>query len=147
MKSKNTRYENLRLNSNYSQKDVAKILKVKCDTYSKWEREINDMPLDKCNELVNLYRVSFDYLLCLSDSKKIQNNINKYIDWEKLNSRMLYLRKLKGYTQEELSNKLGFAQTTYSNYENGTRKITTFKLYLIAKFYSVSFDWLVGRIN
>ena len=44
-----------------------------------------------------------------------------------------------------LSKKLGFPQTTYSQYESGKRKPTTMKLLVVAQYYNVSFDYLVGR--
>lgn len=36
---------------------------VKRNTYSKWENMINDMKLEKSNELANYYETSLDYLL------------------------------------------------------------------------------------
>ena len=56
------------------------------------------------------------------------------------------MKKLK-LTQEELSNKLGFLQRTYAYYESGERVPTTLKLLVIAQYYDVSSDYLVGRSN
>lgn len=134
----------LRVDYDYKQKDIANYLNVKTDTYSKWERQINDMPLQKVNDLSKKYNVSLDYLLGLSNeknSKISQNNINIPI----LQKRLKQLRKSKKLSQKDLSKKLGFPQTTYSNYERGSRLITTQKLLLICKFYNASFDYITGK--
>lgn len=139
-----TKLYDLRVDYDYKQKDIANYLNVKTDTYSKWERQINDMPLQKVNDLSKKYNVSLDYLLGLSNeknSKISQNNINIPI----LQKRLKQLRKSKKLSQKDLSKKLGFPQTTYSNYERGSRLITTQKLLLICKFYNVSFDYITGK--
>lgn len=141
-----TRYEELRLDCELKQGDIAAILGVKRNTYSKWENFINDMPLEKSNALANYYRTSLDYLLGLS---YVRNFITEHekIDYKKLVERLLQLRKDKKLTQEELSNKLGFLQRTYAYYESGERIPTTLKLLVIAQYYDVSMDYLVGRTD
>ena len=64
------RYEELRLDSEKKQGDIAEILSVKRNTYSKWENLINDMPLEKCNELANYYKTTLDYVLGLSNKRE-----------------------------------------------------------------------------
>ena len=43
------RFEELRIEKDKRQGDIANILKVKRNTYSKWENEINDMPVEQAN--------------------------------------------------------------------------------------------------
>lgn len=140
------RYEDLRLDAEKKQGEIAEILNVKRNTYSKWENCINDMPIEKTNELANYYHTTLDYLLGLSNiHKTVDKKLS--VDWSILTTRLLDLRKSNMLSQNVLSKKLGFPQTTYSQYETGIRKPTTMKLLLIAQFYNVSFDYLVGRIN
>ncbi|MDO4369009.1 MAG: helix-turn-helix transcriptional regulator [bacterium] len=140
------RYEELRLDMEKKQGDIAEILSVKRNTYSKWENLINDMPLEKCNELANYYKTTLDYVLDLS-------NVRKYIDtpllidWKLVSERLTELRHSKNLTETELSSRIGFAQTTYSHYEIGKRRPTTMKLLSIAQYYNVSIDYIVGRTN
>lgn len=140
------RYEELRSNAEKRQGDIAEILSVKRNTYSKWENLINDMPLEKCNELANYYKTTLDYVLGLS-------NVRKYIDtplpidWKLLSERLTELRHSKNLTETELGSKIGFAQTTYSHYEIGKRRPTTIKLLSIAQYYKVSIDYIIGRTN
>lgn len=141
----NTRIADLRLDHDLRQKDVAKILNVLENNYSKWERGITDIPLEKSNELVNYYDCSFDYLFGLSNNST--KRLNKEINLNLLCKRLLELRKNKNLTQEQLSNAVGFHQRTYAHYEDGSRVPTTFKLYYIALYYNVSLDYLVGKTD
>lgn len=141
---KRVKLYDLRVDCDYKQKDIANYLKVKTDTYSKWERQINDMPLQKVNDLSKIYNVSLDYLLGLSNQKNpkvSQNDINITT----LQKRLKQLRTQKKLSQKSLGEKLGFPQTTYSNYERGLRLITTQKLLIICEFYNVSFDYITGK--
>ncbi len=136
------RLEELRLDLNLKQKDIANILKVKRNTYSKWETAINDISLEICNELANFYNVSMDYLLGLTNYSE---NTSGKLNLNLLPNRLTEERKIRGLSQQELGDKVGFTQRAYSNYETGTRVITTLKLLAIAQFYNISIDYLVGR--
>lgn len=140
------RYNELRIDNELTQNEIAQVLKIKRSTYSKWELGINDMPLDKTNDLANFYHVRIDYLLGLSNIHYIVKN-NLDINWNKLTERLVNLRKNNNYTQEYLSKKLGFHKRTYSNYETGTRRPTAFKLLSVAQFFKVSMDYLIGRVD
>ena len=140
------RYEELRLDAEKKQGDIAEVLSVKRNTYSKWENLINDMPLEKCNELANYYKTTLDYVLGLSNVREYID-ISLSIDWKLVSERLTELLHSKNLTETELSNKIGFAQTTYSHYEIGKRRPTTMKLLSIAQYYNVSVDYIVGRTN
>ena len=96
----------LRHKNNLKQKDIGKILKVKENTYSKWEKCSNDIPLEKVNILANYYDVNLDYLLGISN--KIEHSEKLKIDYKKICERLLELRKEKHLTQNKLSDKIGF---------------------------------------
>ena len=140
------RYEELRLDLEKKQGDIAEILSVKRNTYSKWENLINDMPLERCNDLANYYKTTLDYVLGLSNVRE-HVDTPLFINWNLVSERLAELRHLRNLTETELSSKIGFAQTTYSCYEIGTRRPTTMKLLSIAQFYNVSVDYIVGRTN
>ena len=137
------RLADLRKDHNMKQKDLAMVLNVKENTYSKWEKGSNDIPLLKSNELANYFKVSLDFLFGLSDENTKPKRKN--IDYDVMRKRMLELRKKRHLSQEKLSNELGFHQKTYSNFENGTSIPTTMKVYYIAYYYNVSIDYLVGK--
>ncbi len=135
----------LRHDNNLKQKDIAKMLKVKENTYSKWEKCSNDIPLEKVNILANFYNVNLDYLLGISN--KVEHSPSLKIDYKKICERLLELRKENHLTQSKLSDKIGFFQTTYSSFETGARTPTTYKLLYIVNFYNASIDYIVGRTN
>ncbi len=145
MRNFETRFEELRKDKELKQKDIANILNVLEDRYSKYERGIDDISLVKANVLSNFYGVSLDYLLGISDYNN--KNINKEIDLKIISKRLLQSRKDKNLTQSELSEKVGFSQRTYSDYETGKTIPTTSKLCYIAMYYNISIDYLVGKTN
>jgi transcriptional regulator with XRE-family HTH domain len=62
-----------------------------------------------------------------------------------LSKRLTYLRKESELTQEELSKKLNISRSAYTHYENGTYEPSIQMLELLANFYDVSTDFLLGR--
>ena len=145
MKETKNRMAELRHKNNLLQKDIAKMLNVKENTYSKWEKCSNDIPLEKVNILANFYNVNLDYLLGIS--KKIEPSEKLKIDYKKICERLLELKKENHLTQGRLSDKIGFFQTTYSSFETGARTPTTYKLLYIVNFYNASMDYVVGRTD
>jgi len=59
-------------------------------------------------------------------------------------SRIKKLRKQKNLSQKELGEALGLTQKAISTIENGNRTTTIEKLILLAKFFDVSADYLLG---
>ncbi|KGR88835.1 helix-turn-helix domain-containing protein [Lysinibacillus boronitolerans] len=51
------------------------------------------------------------------------------------------------YTQAFVANKIGVARTTYTAYENGTKIPPLDTVIIIADFFGVSSDYLLGRTN
>ena len=55
------------------------------------------------------------------------------------------LREDRDLTQSEIANLIGISQQQYSRYENGESEIPLQALSVIADYYSVSTDYLLGR--
>ncbi len=58
--------------------------------------------------------------------------------------RVKKLRKQRKLSQQELAEALGLKQTSISGIESGIRTTTIEKLILLAKFFDVSTDYLLG---
>ncbi|MBP5467050.1 MAG: helix-turn-helix transcriptional regulator [Clostridia bacterium] len=58
--------------------------------------------------------------------------------------RIKELRKEKGLNQSQVAKELSMSQTGYSKYETGENDIPTAVLIKLAKFYSVSVDYILG---
>lgn len=56
------RIKEARLQKNYTQKDLAKLLNVKSTTVSGWELERNEPSLETLKKMSNILGISFDYL-------------------------------------------------------------------------------------
>ncbi|WP_324825117.1 helix-turn-helix transcriptional regulator [Sinanaerobacter sp. ZZT-01] len=62
--------------------------------------------------------------------------------------RLIALRKEKGFeSQQKFAEKLGVSRGLIGNYEQGTRKPDHEMLCLIANFFNVSVDYLLGQTN
>ena len=57
------------------------------------------------------------------------------------------LRIDNGYTQKQIAQQLGISQNTYSQYELGVLNYPVDALMILADFYGVSVDYLLGRTN
>ena len=66
---------------------------------------------------------------------------------KKFAQRLKELREYYGMTQAEVAECLNFSSAAISNYECGTREPGSEELILLADFFQVSSDYLVGRID
>ena len=62
-------------------------------------------------------------------------------------NRLRDLREDRDLTQKSLAALLQVHQTTYSDYELGNLNIPLSALHILADFYNVSIDYLLGRTN
>ena len=61
--------------------------------------------------------------------------------------RLRKLRTERGVTQKQVAEDIGITEVGYRNYEKGHRKPTFAILPIIADFFNVSLDYLVGRTD
>ena len=62
----------------------------------------------------------------------------------KVGEKLRLLRKLKGYTQEDLAEKLSVSRKVYANLENDTTKIDVPRMTQIAKVYGIELEELIN---
>ena len=65
-----TRIKDLREDNDLYQKEVAAILNTTREQYSRWERGAQEIPMHHAITLARFYKVSLDYLVGLSNSKR-----------------------------------------------------------------------------
>lgn len=63
------RLEDLRIDADKTQQEIADILNCKREVYRRYEKGIHEIPVWAVIALAKYYRVSTDYLLGLSDQK------------------------------------------------------------------------------
>lgn len=61
------------------------------------------------------------------------------------NKRLREMRIKRGFTQQNMSDKIGVALRSYQCYETGTRKPSLDLLIIIADILTISTDYLLGR--
>lgn len=137
------RIANLRVDNDLTQIKLAEKLNIKANTYSKWEKGINNMPVDFLLKLASFYNVSIDYILELSD-EKTTSSLN-YINSKNLPEKLKKLRNDSNLSQEEFSKKIGISQRTYSYIERGMRKINIIDIYMIASSNNISAENLLSK--
>lgn len=140
----NLRY--IRESEDYKQREVADFLNVSRSSYSLWESEINIIPLTRLITFCNIFNVSLDYALNLTDKPKY-NNMKKEIDYDIYRKRLKRVRKENKLTQVELAKTLNTDNGVISRYENGKTLILTSFLIEYAKLFNISCDYLMGRID
>ncbi len=64
------RFKEIRENADKLQKDIAKVLNISQQQYSRYEMEISQMSYEQLIILANYYNVSIDYLLYHTDVRK-----------------------------------------------------------------------------
>ena len=62
------RLKDLREDNDYTQKQIAELLHVKQNTYSQYENEQRQIPIECLIALAKFYKTSTDYILGLTDN-------------------------------------------------------------------------------
>ena len=136
----------MREEHNLKQYELAKIINLAPTTFNNYETEYEIMPIKHINKVTNFFDVSFDYLFEFTNLPKYKNS-RKEIDSNLSGQRLKEFRKSKNLTQNDLATYLNVDQTTISKYEIGKEIISTVFLYKICKKYSISADYLLGKID
>lgn len=63
------RLEDLRIDADMTQQEIADILKCKREVYRRYEKGIHELPVWALIELAKYYNVSTDYILGLTDKR------------------------------------------------------------------------------
>ncbi len=61
-----------------------------------------------------------------------------------IGSRLRWLRKQSGETQEQIADALGVTRTSFTNMEADRQGVTQQNIRLICRHFGVSADWLLG---
>ena len=150
MEKFNEKLKILRKKKGLTQQEVAEFFEMSQSVYQKWESGNRKPSYENLSMLACMFDVSLDYLLgdYLEISKERYLKLKKQKEEEKKNLFSVRLKELRlqhGFSQEELAEKIGIKQNSYSDWEHGKSKPNYEKLEKIADFFGVSLDWLFGR--
>ena len=133
----------LRRKKEFSQRQMASILKVSKSTYARWETGEEIIPLWHLKNFCNYFHVSMDYVLNISKKNQFSKyDYTKKIKKEIIGLKIKELRIKNKLTQIDLANIFNTSQSTISAYENGKTLILTIFAYQLAKHFSISVDEL-----
>ena len=140
------RLQYLRERNGLTQSEAGKIIHLDSGTYSNYEKEVLLIPIKHLVTYANYYNVSIDYLF---DFQELTNYpASKELANKKLSGlRLKEFRKENKITQDKLAKILNASRSTIAEYERGTNLIATPFLYTICKKYSISADYLLGKID
>lgn len=136
----------IRIDNDKIQEEVAKSLGIARSTYTTWETESLPIPLKRLIDFCNLFNVSLDYALGLTDIPNYPN-IKKELDYNLCSKRLKKIRKLNNYTQSKIASILNTDNGVISRYENSKTLILTEFLVEYTKIFNISADYLTGRID
>lgn len=131
------RLKDLREDKDLKQSDVANILNIAQRTYSGYETGSRMIPYSCLVKLADFYNTSTDYILELTSFQE------PYPKKNSTHMRLRNLREASQFTQQQIASRLNIRQNTYSQYENGTRRIPLESLIALAKFYNTSTDYIL----
>ncbi len=139
------RIANLRVANNLSQIDIAKILNLSLTVYKKYELNEACMKLEQLNIIANMFNVSLDYLLGLSNYSQVQKKISDEIDYKYLRFSLKYQRRMKRIKQAEIAKNFNMATQTVHNYEKFAKNMSVNYLIQFAKRFKISIDYICGK--
>ena len=127
-------------------RDVAKYLNVNESTYSEWEHNKIPIPTRRIVELADFYNVNIDYMLKLTDNRKVIKGKTK-LDLELIGNRLKEIRQELDLSLRGLGDKLNCSFSSLGSYERGENLINCEILMSLSKFSNYSIDYILGRTN
>lgn len=137
----------LREKSDLTQEEMGLIIGVKKYSICNWEHSKEIIPLEKLNIYSNHFKVSLDYILCLSDNEQSNLKYTQILNKKEFGLRLKRLRIKNNLTQRDIAKILNTTQSAVWSYENGKTLILTAFAYEISKHFNVSMDWICGKIK
>ncbi len=142
-----SRIKELRIKNNLKQTDLAKLLNISFQSYSRYENMERIIPITKLNTIANYYNVTLDYLVKLTNQKSNKNIINKDINKTIIAQRIKELRTKYNLYQETLAMDIGTSKSFICEFEKEKKLLSLQYAYAICKKYNLSLDYIYGRTN
>lgn len=136
------RLKELRLSRQLSQVAIAEKLGISNGLYNKYEKKGVNPPYDTLQKLSKIYGVSIDYIL---GNDTVPNGSEASPTQIGCSRNLKELRKQKGVTQQQLADVLCVDKTSISKWENDSNYPNQNIQVMIADYFGVSIDYLLGR--
>ncbi len=142
------RFKEIRESYELKQHEVAQIMGVSRGGYANIEAETANVKLTQLLRFANHFNLSLDYVCKLSLIKNPTNLIKiDEIDKKVMRERLIQIEQEVHKSARAIADELGIQKSTYSEYKNVKkgRLMQTLMVKQIAKKYSYSIDWIIGR--
>lgn len=136
------RIKQLRVENNLTQDVLSERINISQSAISVWESSLRVPSALIVIEFSIFFNVSSDYLLGITDDKKWCNY--KKEDIASLSERIKELRLQMQLTQSELAKRTGLLQSSIAYWEIGKNVPDSNKIIILAEFFDVSTDYLLG---
>lgn len=134
----------LRIKRNMSQNEMAKIIGISLSTYKLYETNMRIMKLNDLNCVSNYFNVSLDSLLALTKNT-VNSSVFREINYNRLKFNLIFIRKRNHFKQSDLAKILNVSKATIIKYEKNPHNVNVYYLYLFAKTFNVSIDFICGK--
>lgn len=134
----------LREQNDFTQQDIAELLKITRQNYSRWETGETLIPLFHLNTLANIYNTNIDYIIGISNNNTPSTKL-KQIDQKLVGNNIKQIRIDNNLSMRKLAIILNTSHSTLSVYENGKYLIIISFALELSKKFGISLDWLCGR--
>ncbi len=132
----------LRENKNLTQSQLSKILGVSPSTIGMWEQNRRSPDNESLKKIADLFDVSIDSLLGRSEYV-YYNSLTKDSNLQSKN-KIKELRQAKGWTQDELADKLHVKRAAISKYESSKIPLTADTIRKLSEIFNKSTDYILG---
>ena len=136
----------LKEENNLLQKDISNILNISIGTYAMNEEGHDTITLKNLINFCDYFDISIDFIFGFTNKRKYSIS-HLTFNSEILRFRLKEVRKENKYTQVMVGNFLNIDHSVWCRYEQGKTIIPTSFLYEFCKKFSVSADYLLGKID
>ena len=133
----------MRLKYGMTQREVAYHLGIALTVYKLYEAGIRLMKIDELNRMSNLFHVSLNALLGISENLDFYGNDE--IDYKYLKFSLRYIRRINRISQKDLAKELNVSVPTVAKFEKHPEDATASYLKAFAEYFEVSVDYICGK--
>lgn len=141
-----TKIKEIRTIKGMKQTELAELLNTTQSNVARYERGDREPSLEMIVKIADIFSVSTDYLLGLTDNKINKKELTSD-DRHTMKTRFKEARELTGMTQTEFAEKLGKSVRAVQTWEQGIREASYETLVSIEDICGVTTDFILGRTD
>lgn len=128
--------------NNIKDAELERMLGLKPKIVYGWKTGRSKSYMDFIPQLSQIFNVSSEYLLCISDNQSSITNYTRNMFWE----RFLTECEKVGKKPNPVAKELGISSGTVTGWKNGSTPNSR-ALELLSKYFNCSVDYLLGRVD